>query len=100
VDLLRRLNPGFRFMASSAAKKDKRTIFGLAREPFLGLDSLYLSPRSGRSNWNQGDLLLADWYRDVGRRLEFDVAYVVDWDISSSTRSIGSTRTSPMRASA
>lgn len=82
VEFLRRLNPdvpvhglfggehGYKWMA-----------FRLAGEAFLQLDSLYLSPRSGRSNWNQGDLLLAHWYRDVGFRLEFDVAYLVEWDL-------------------
>jgi hypothetical protein len=31
--------------------------------------------------WQHGDLALADWYREVGRDLSFDVVHVVEWDL-------------------
>jgi hypothetical protein len=82
VDFLRRLNPDAPIHGLFGGEYGyKRTAHRLAGKSFLQLDSLYLSPRSGRSNWNQSDLLLAHWYRKVGCRLDFDTAYLVEWDI-------------------
>jgi hypothetical protein len=82
VDLLRRLNPGLPVHGLWGGEHGfKRAVFALAGKRFLNLDSLYLSPRSGRANWNQGDFLLAHWYRDEGWKLDFEVAYLVEWDL-------------------
>jgi hypothetical protein len=82
VQLLRRLNPDVPVHGLFGGEHGaKRAVFALAGKQFLKLDSLYLSPRSGRANWNQGDFLLAHWYRDVGWKLDFDIAYLVEWDL-------------------
>jgi hypothetical protein len=31
-----------------------------------------------RWNWKNGDLALAAWYRDVGYRIDFDIAQLVE----------------------
>ena len=77
VSLLRRLNPGV-------------AVYGLfgggwmptaALRHLVGLDSVYVSRRSDRWNWQHGDFALTDWYRAVGSRLDFDVLHVLEWDL-------------------
>lgn len=55
--------------------------FRLAGRRVIGLDSLWFSPHTGRWNWQHGDLALAEWYRDFGHRLDFDVLHFLEWDI-------------------
>jgi hypothetical protein len=82
VTLLRALNPGVELHGVLGGTRGlRRTVFRLAGKPFLGLDTLYKSPRSGLWNWKNGDLVLAAWYRDVGRYLDFDVLHFVEWDL-------------------
>lgn len=59
----------------------KRELFRIAGGRFLDLDSLYLSTRSERANWTHGDVLLAEWYRNVGVHIDFDILYFVEWDL-------------------
>jgi len=43
---------------------------------------LYLARgRTDRFKWQNFDLVLRDWYRDVGRAIDFDTAYVIEWDL-------------------
>jgi hypothetical protein len=82
IRLLRALNPGIPVHGLFGGEHGfKRSLFALAGKRALDLDSLYLSPRSGRANWNQGDFLLSHWYRDEGWKIDFDVAYLVEWDL-------------------
>jgi hypothetical protein len=82
VALLRRLNPGVAIHGLYGGPHGlKRVGFRIPGKHLLHLDSVYCSPRSGRENWNQVDPLLAAWYRDLGCRLDFDVAYLVEWDL-------------------
>ena len=53
----------------------------LAAKQLVALDGLYASRADGRWNWQHGDLVLAAWYRDVGRALVFDVLHLVEWDL-------------------
>jgi hypothetical protein len=71
---LRRLNPGVPVYG----------VFGGRRRAFrrlIGLDGLYRSRESPRWNWQHSDLVLQAWYREVGRRLAFDVVHVIEWDL-------------------
>ena len=80
--LLRALNPDVPLCGLFGGEAGYRqAAFRLAGKSFLGLDSFYWSPRPGRWNWKHGDLALAAWYREVGHRLQFDVAHVVEWDL-------------------
>ncbi|MGW3093116.1 hypothetical protein ACWDCC_06665 [Streptomyces sp. NPDC001102] len=82
VRLLRRLNPGVPvYGLFGGAGGVRGAAFRLAGGPLLGLDALYTSRHSGAWNWKNGDLVLLDWYRDVGRRLSFDVLHLVEWDL-------------------
>jgi hypothetical protein len=82
VRQLRRLNPGVRVVGLyGGAGGWRRAAFRSLSRAVLGLDSFYASRRSGEWNWKNGDLALAAWFRDVGHRLEFDVAHLVEWDL-------------------
>jgi hypothetical protein len=82
VALLRELNPGVHICGIFGGKRGYRYwAFRGGGKSFLRLDSLYCSPQPGRWSWNNVDLVLAAWYRDAGVRLDFDVAYVIEWDM-------------------
>ncbi|MET9730997.1 hypothetical protein ABZZ79_10130 [Streptomyces sp. NPDC006458] len=82
VALLRRLNPRVPVHGLFGGAGGARgAAFRLTGERLLGLDSLYVSRHSAFWNWKNGDLALLDWYREVGRRLSFDVLHLVEWDL-------------------
>jgi hypothetical protein len=82
VALLRRLNPGVPICGIFGGGKGyKQAAFRLGGRFFLGLDDFYRSRRGGTWNWRNGDLALAAWYRDVGWRMDFEVAHFIEWDI-------------------
>ncbi len=49
--------------------------------PFI--NDFYCYPGNESSNWKWqfGDLLLATWYRDRGRLLDFDSIFILQWDM-------------------
>jgi hypothetical protein len=82
VALLRKLNPGVPVCGIFGGERGYRQAgFRLGSRSFLRLDSFYRSRRSGPWNWKNGDLALAEWYRDVGCRMDFEVAHDVQWDL-------------------
>ncbi|QUC59265.1 hypothetical protein IOD14_22275 [Streptomyces sp. A2-16] len=82
IGLVRRLNPGVGVHGVFGGPGGLRGgAFRLTGRRALGLDTLYMSRHSGSWNWKNGDLVLLDWYRDVGHRLRFDVLHLLDWDL-------------------
>jgi hypothetical protein len=82
VGRLRALNPGVPVHGLYGAGPGLRgPATRLGARPVLRLDSCYASRHEGRWNWANGDLALLEWYRDVGRRLDFDVLHLVEWDL-------------------
>jgi hypothetical protein len=78
VTLLRALNPDVSihgiFGGTGATLR-------LGAKRLLGLDGLYVSRNAPRWNWQHSDLLLSEWYREVGSALSFDVVHVIEWDL-------------------
>jgi hypothetical protein len=82
VELLRALNPGVPICGVfGGARGPRRAFFRLFGGSLLRLDSLYCSPRAAEWNWKNGDLVLADWYRKAGHRIDFEIAHVIEWDL-------------------
>jgi len=82
VDMLRRLNPGIAvhgILGTPAGPRQR--VLRLTSERLVGVDSLYTSRHSGYFNWKNCDLVVLDWFREVGRYETFDVAHVVQWDL-------------------
>ena len=47
-----------------------------------GLEHNYvISNKSSRWKWKNGDLALRKWYNNIGREIEFDRLYLVEWDM-------------------
>lgn len=82
VRQLRSLNPGVVIAGLYGGPRGLRSLaVRMASRWVLCLDSLYVSRRDGRWNWQHGDLALAAWFRDVGHAQAFDVAHLVEWDL-------------------
>jgi hypothetical protein len=82
VRLLRTFNPGVPICGLFGGTRGfNEAALRLGGKSVLGLDSFYRSRPGGWWNWNNGDLALAAWYRDVGCRMAFDVAYLIEWDL-------------------
>jgi hypothetical protein len=82
VRLLRTLNPAVRICGLvSAPRSVASSALGLAGKAALGLDSVYALRPGGRSKGDDGDVALAAWYRDVGHRMAFDVAHLIESDL-------------------
>ncbi|MFD5402157.1 hypothetical protein [Streptomyces griseorubiginosus] len=82
ISLVRRLNPGVPVHGIFGGPGGSRgAAFRLFGRRVLGLDALYISRHSGHWNWKNGDLVLLDWYREIGHRLSFDVLYFLEWDL-------------------
>ena len=79
---MRRLNPGVQIHGLYGGPRGyKGAAFRFAGRRLVGLDSIWFSPRAGYWNACHGDIALADWYREVGRQLDFDVLHFLEWDI-------------------
>jgi hypothetical protein len=79
VRLLRTLNPDVAVCGLLSAARWPTS--GLAGKAVLGLDGLYRVRPGGRRRRDDGDLLLAAWYRDVGCAMSFDVAHLNECDL-------------------
>lgn len=64
-------------------------IYGLG-EDFDNIEKLYenglkhnytLDNKVSRWKWLNGDLFLKNWYEDFGKRLDFDILHMVEWDL-------------------
>jgi len=76
LSLLKHLNPS-------------TPIYGIG-EPINGVDELYdsgldelyvIDDKSSRWKWLNGDLVVADWFRNIGNTISFNKAYLVEWDM-------------------
>lgn len=82
IDLMRRLNPGVAIHGIFGGDSGYRgAAFRLAGRRLLRLDTMYVSHRSGHWNWKNGDLVLLDWFREMGHQVTFDVVHLVEWDL-------------------
>lgn len=79
---MRRLNPGVSIHGLYGGPGGHRgAAFRLAGRRVIGLDSLWFSPHAGAWNSRHSDIALTQWYREVGRDLDFDVLHFLEWDI-------------------
>ena len=81
VRQLRALNPGVPLHGLYGGDRPLPDAAARVGARLLSLDGVYASAHDGRWNWKNGDLALLDWFRDVGRRLTFDVLHFVEWDL-------------------
>jgi hypothetical protein len=77
VSLLRALNPGVPVYGVCGGDQP---VMRIAGKQLVGLDGLHATDLSARY-WMHLDLVVREWYRDVGRQLQFDVLHLVEWDL-------------------
>jgi hypothetical protein len=77
VTLLRTLNPGISVHGVCGGDQPVMRRIG---KYVVGLDGLHASELSGK-HWMDLDLVVRDWYREVGSTLSFDVLHLVEWDL-------------------
>ena len=59
----------------------RHAAFSAFGQRVLTLDHLFVSPQPGRWNWKNSDLALAQWFRSVGRTIDFDILHFLEWDL-------------------
>jgi hypothetical protein len=81
LHLLRRDNPGVRIYGVYGGEAAHEARFRDALTPLL--DDFWAFPRAETPKWKyrHGDLVLAQWYADRGRELEWDHVFVAQWDL-------------------
>lgn len=80
LDLIRYFNPSIEIHGLYGGEKGQRKIC----ENVIGkeLESIYSIPNESREwKWKNSDLALIDWYKKVGRNIDFDRLYFIEWDL-------------------
>jgi mannosyltransferase OCH1-like enzyme len=80
LELLKLYNPDIPVYGIYGGKEEEFKAFErlLSRH----LSGIYLiKNRTGEWKWQNFDLALREWYRDAGKDIDFDMAYVVEWDM-------------------
>lgn len=77
---LKKLNPNTPIYGLYGGLKKDEQIFKKYLSPHLnGFYELGRKPKSWK--WMHGDLAVSQWFRDVGKKIDFDVLHVIEWDL-------------------
>jgi len=79
--VLRRHNPHIPVFGLFGGDPSDAAAFASASGAMLDDTLVYDGARHPPWKWRNGDLMIADWYRDRGRELEWDTLLVVQWDM-------------------
>ncbi len=80
LELLKFYNPGIPIYGIYGGNNDDLPKYrALLRDYLYGIYAI--KGDSGHWKWKNFDLVLLDWYCDIGNRIDFDRAYVVEWDL-------------------
>ncbi|MDR1223315.1 MAG: beta-1,6-N-acetylglucosaminyltransferase [Tannerella sp.] len=80
IELLKLYNPDIPIYGIYGGnEEDFRTFDELVNGHLAGV--YRIKNRTGDWNWQNFDLALREWYRDCGKEIDFDTAYVVEWDL-------------------
>lgn len=79
--LLRRLNPELPIYTLFGGEASAAAVFETRLKPYI--DDFFLFPGDHDSEWKwvNGDLVVAQWFRDRGRALAWDTIFVAQWDM-------------------
>lgn len=79
LEILRKYNLDMKIYGLYGGQQDEAKKF----KQYLGkyLDDFYVSPsKDPKWKWINGDLMILDWYKKRGKKLEWDSVVVVQWD--------------------
>lgn len=78
--LLRRYNPEIKIFGLFGGREEELESFQKTLSPYL--ESIYCI-RGKQPSWKRihGDLAMRLWYRDIGKAIDFDTLYYIEWDL-------------------
>jgi len=79
LEILRKHNPDMKIYGLFGGQQSEAKKF----KQYLGeyLDDFYVSPsKDSRWKWINGDLMILDWYKKRGKKMDWDSIAVVQWD--------------------
>lgn len=77
----RKRNPGVPIYGLYSGEPEQAGEFKAALGPLLDDFYAFDQPRSDYWRWANGDLVIADWYRNRGHALEWDTVFLAAWDV-------------------
>ncbi len=79
--LLRKHNPGVRIYGLFGGDTKEIIKFEKQLAPFLDDFAACCTEKDSNWKWKQGDAMIAEWYRQRGKFLEWDTVVVAQWDM-------------------
>jgi len=77
----RKRNPGVPIYGLFSGEPEEAGAFEAALGPFLDDFYAFDQPRTDYWRWANGDLVIADWYRQRGHALAWDSLFLAAWDV-------------------
>lgn len=82
LEELRRFNPGVPIYGLYGGNPANAAAYEAALGPLLDDWWAYHEPHAERWKWRHGDMMIAAWFRDRGRHLDWDSVFVAQWDMA------------------
>lgn len=81
LDLLKKFNPEIKIYGLfGGSKKDLGKVRKIFDRKYL--EKIYLIPnQDAKWKWQNGDLALIDWFKEVGNSIDFEMLHLVQWDL-------------------
>ncbi len=81
LQLLHKYNPAAEIYGLYGGDPDQATAFQRSLQRYLDDFYSFDQEKPGEWKWRNGDLLIAQWYRDRGCLLEWDTIFIAQWDM-------------------
>lgn len=77
---LRQLNPGIKIFGLYGGEEAEFPKFQKYLQPFLE-HNYCIRNQKDRWKWKNSDLAVRLWFRDFGKKIDFDILHIVEWDL-------------------
>lgn len=77
---LKNFNPDIKIFGLYGGNVDEFSKFKKYLNPFFE-HNYYVRNKSNRWKWKNSDLSTRMWYKNVGKKLKFDMLHVIEWDL-------------------
>ena len=81
IALLRRYNPGVPIYGLYGGSTEGVTSYASRLGPLLDDFCACLTDMNCHWKWRNGDLLIAEWFRQRGHELPWDTVFIAQWDM-------------------
>lgn len=80
LQLLCKFNPQIKIYGLFGGKETKLPIFERILNPYLE-NVFSLAQKGPEWNWKNGDLAVRLWFKDYGKKIDFEIPHQVEWDL-------------------